>query len=611
MDAGNGLNLEIGNYKKKVETLLKQIDKKNFVQRLWDKDRSLFVKENDTTSDVLMGWLELPEKMLRVLPEINEFCKNVRNAGFDHVVLLGMGGSSLAPMVFQKTIGTSRSGLNLTVLDTTEPVTIKRIESSINIASTLFIVASKSGNTAEVMALYEYFYYRVSGLKKEKAGENFIAITDKGSPLVDLANRKKFRKIFINLPEIGGRYSALSYFGIVPAALMGINVKEILMRAKTLAASCGPNVPAVLNSEVILGVAMAEMASKGCEKLTYMMPGELDSFGLWLEQLIAESTGKEKKGIMPFNGYPLTKIGTYGKDRFFVKYGFSGGQNDLQTVEPTDMFALRYPVITISIKDQLDLGKEFFRWEIATAVAGAMLGINPFDQPNVQESKKCTDSILKQVAKEGGLPKMEPALIEDSLKYFYDKNAESGIQLLRDFLGSVKQGDYVGFQAYLPEQPEVEMYLAEIHKTIQANYKVAVSAQFGPRYLHSTGQYHKGGPNNGCFIQLVCSSSVDINIPEHPYTFGVLKRAQAIGDREALMKHGRKVITVDLGEDYLSGLNKLKQLITSLQTASIIVKKSVKKKDVTLVAESNADTVLLMQNQLNIENTAGQASASV
>ncbi|MDF2436646.1 MAG: hypothetical protein K0Q95_1022 [Bacteroidota bacterium] len=610
MTSGNGLSLNIGKYQKGLEIQLKKMQEEDFVQRLWNKDRDLFLKEKNPSAEVLMGWLNLPEKMMGALPEINDFCKSVRHAGFDHVVLLGMGGSSLAPLVFQKTIGESKSGLKLTVLDTTEPETIKEIENSINITNTLFLVSSKSGNTAEVMAFYEYFYDRVHNIKREKAGENFVAITDEGSPLVTIANQKQFRKVFINLPEIGGRYSALSYFGMVPAALMGINVKEILTRAKNIAMSWGATVPVKENCAFVLGAAMAIMAKQGCEKLTYLMPEEFNSFGLWLEQLIAESTGKEGKGIMPFNGYPLSKETSYGNDRFFVRYGLSGQANHLMDMQSV---IVKFPFVTITVKDELDLGKEFFRWELATAVAGAVLELNPFDQPNVQESKKCTDTILKQIEKEKQLPAMQPALIEDSLTYYYNEKKQNGKHLFEEMLKTAGAGDYITFQAYLPEQPAVEMYLNEMHKTIQSNLNIAVSTQFGPRYLHSTGQYHKGGPNNGYFIQLVCSSGVDISIPGKPYTFGMLKRAQAIGDREALMQHGRKVIMVDLGEDYVKGLSALKLIIDSIKPVDTNVKQEAQKAEEKITVSgytTSPETMLLVQNQLNMDNL-GPAAANL
>lgn len=565
MKTGSGLSLELGKYQKRVDARLKQFVENNFVQRLWNKDETLWNKDAKGIRNISLGWLYSADNILEVLPEIEEFCKSIREEGFDNVVLLGMGGSSLAPLVFQKTFQNPLpEGIRLSVLDTTEPETIKRIESQINIATTLFIVSSKSGYTAEVIAFYEYFFYRVTTVKKEKAGENFIAITDEGSPLVQLANRKNFRKIFINFPEIGGRYSALSYFGIVPAALMGINIRELLYRTKEMIKECGPEMPATHNPGVILGVAIAEMAIKGCDKLTYLLPTELTSFGLWLEQLLAESTGKNGKGILPFNSYP-NKITTFRKDRFFLKMGFYGDENDSQSMKPTDLLGIKYPLLNVQIKDELDLGKEFFRWEIATATAGVILGVNPFDQPNVQESKKYTDKLLKRVEQEGEFPKMEPALIEDSLIYYSGQKKQTAKKLLESFFSLSKTGEFIAFQAYLPEEIVVEQIFCDIQKTLQKTLRIPVSTQFGPRYLHSTGQYHKGGPNNGYFIQFICNSTVDIQIPELPFTFGILKRAQAIGDREALLKHKRKVITIDLGDDYLNGLITFRKLAEDMQ----------------------------------------------
>jgi glucose-6-phosphate isomerase len=566
MDTINGLSLALGKYEKRVEARLKLMGNKSFAKRFWEKDSTLFGKER-ISGNIPMGWLELPSKMLNALPEINAFCKEIRTSGFTDVVLLGMGGSSLAPLVFQKTFGHLPNGLKLTVLDTTEPETVKKVENSINLSQTLFIVASKSGSTAEVTAFYEYFYYRVAAGKRDKAGENFIAITDEGSPLAQLAAKRKFRKTFINFSDVGGRFSALSYFGIVPAALAGINVRELLTRAMKMADSCGPEIPLSKNPGIMLGTAIAEMTLTGCDKLTYILPEEIDSFGLWMEQLIAESTGKEEKGVLPFNGSPLCGTNCYGKDRFFVKIGFAGEYNDEQSMLPQDLISLKYPMINILLQDELDLGKEFFKWEIATATIGAILGINPFDQPNVQESKKNTDGILKKVEKNGELPRMEPSLTEDSLIYYGSTKSDNGKSLIENLINSVKEG-YVVLQAYLPEEPAVQKRLNEMQKIIQKNLKIPVSVQFGPRYLHSTGQFHKGGPNTGCFIQFVSNSLVDINIPEHKYTFGMLKRAQAIGDMKALQKHKRKVVLIDLNDDYLNGLDVFRKVIETLQPAT-------------------------------------------
>jgi transaldolase/glucose-6-phosphate isomerase len=580
MNIDSGLRLELGNYQNNVDTQLELMHKKNFVNQFWNKEEDLWLKENvqSEIADLSMGWLNVIDKMLVSIPMIEEFCETIRSSGFEHIVLLGMGGSSMAPLVFQKTFCNKAKGvrppgskdIKFTVLDTTDPATIKKVEKKITISTTLFIVSSKSGTTAEVTALYKYFNYRVSSVKGEKAGENFIAITDGGSALETLAQEKNFRKIFINFTDIGGRYSALSYFGIVPAALMGINVKEILVRALAMMNSCGPLVPISKNPGVVLGVAIAELALQGCDKLTYLISPELKTFGLWLEQLIAESTGKDGKGILPLNGNPLTQTNSYGRDRFFVNIECKGKKNHIQS-ELKKFILMDYPLINILIKDKLDIGKEFFRWEIATATAGSILEVNPFDQPNVQESKKVTDLLLKNVEKGGKLQKIKPTATEKFVDYYAMSQESSsagnidGKKLMEDILLSVKEGDYIALQAYLPQKPKVEDYFLEMQQYLQNTFNVAVTTEFGPRYLHSTGQYHKGGPNKGVFIQFICNSPGDIQIPEYPYTFGSLKRAQAMGDREALVNNNRRVILVDLGKDLVKGLNSFKQIIEMIE----------------------------------------------
>ncbi|MES2590710.1 MAG: hypothetical protein V4608_02410 [Bacteroidota bacterium] len=579
MNITGKLQLELGNYQQAFDARLKQLDKQNFAQRLWNKDESLWIKEGlqKQISEISLGWLNVVDKMFEVLPVIEEFCESKPISGFKHIVLLGMGGSSLAPLVFKETFQNANPDVNLIVLDSTEPQTIKKIENEINIVKTLFIVSSKSGNTAEVMAFYDYFYDRVYKIKEDRTGENFIAITDKDSPLAGLAKRKQFRKTFINFPEIGGRYSALSYFGILPAALMGVNVRELLTRTKVMVTNCGSNVSVYENPGIILGTAIAELALQGCDKLTYLMPEKLNSFGLWLEQLLAESTGKSNKGILPVNGNPLIEMETYSKDRYFVSMDHS--ESDAMTSEKLKHFSAKgYPVINISIDSLLDLGQEFFRWEIATATAGAILEVNPFDQPNVQESKLCTNKLLKKVELNGCLPEMEPIVIENLLHYYaVQKDKQSpqldGKILLEDFFALIKTGDYIALQAYLPEETEVENSLLQIQLNLQKSLLLPVTTQFGPRYLHSTGQYHKGGPNTGFFIQFICNSIESIQIPGQPYTFGLLKRAQAIGDMQALIDHDRKVILIDIGKDYISGLNHFNQVIQKMQPIKKIVKK--------------------------------------
>jgi glucose-6-phosphate isomerase len=579
MNITDQLTLELGKYQANFQSRLKLLNEQNFVERFWNKDESLW-KDKDATA--FMGWLTVVDKMIEALPSIEEFCQCKAVSGFKHVVLLGMGGSSMTPLVFQQTFKKSGKGLKLLVIDTTDPQTIQNVEKEINIAKTLFVVSSKSGNTAEIMALYDYFFDRVFKIKEDRAGENFIAITDQNSPLTGIAKRRQFRKVFINFSDIGGRFSALSYFGIVPAALMGIDVRQLLERARTMIKSCGPEAPVYENPGVTLGAAIAEMAMQGCDKLTYLTPPNMSCFGLWLEQLIAESTGKEEKGILPVNGTPLIELETYGKDRFFVSMQMASKQNDIEKLK--ELIAAEFPVINILIQDPLDIGQEFFRWEIATAVAGAILHINPFDQPNVQESKTKTNQLLKKVELHGSLPEMEPVHIDNNLHYYVSPVENNiidekldGKLLLENFLALSKTGNYIALQVYLPQEAEVEKYLLDIQLTLQRSLHIPVTVQFGPRYLHSTGQYHKGGPNNGFFIQFTGNSSESLAIPGQTYTFGLLKRAQAIGDMQALIEHNKKVMLVDTGKDYINGLNAFKQIVKKLKP----LKKNIQKKSTT------------------------------
>ncbi|MES2140894.1 MAG: transaldolase [Bacteroidota bacterium] len=569
----NNQNLNLGKYQKSIDARLKKMQEENFAERLWNKDASLWNEEKlqNGISTISLGWLNAVDNMLEALPEVEEFCNSKCMSEFNHIVLLGMGGSSMTPLVFQKTFLSAKKNIKLIVLDTTEPKLIREIEKEINITKTLFIVSSKSGNTVEVMAFYDYFYNQVYKIKEERAGENFIAITDKNSPLAGLAKRKKFQKIFINFPNIGGRYSALSYFGIVPAALMGVDVKEFLQRTQLMIKSCGPQIPLSQNPGIVLGAAIAELALQGCDKLNYLMSPSLSTFGLWLEQLLAESTGKNGKGILPINGTPLSEASTYGKDSFFLSMELSK-KNELKSNNSTNYIPNNFPSINITIQDELDLGQEFFRWQIATATAGALLGVNPFDQPNVQESKIYTNEILKKIEQDGKLPEIEVALIEDSVRYYeshkkieLSDDETNGKILLENFFALTKPGDYIALLGYLPEEPEIQKCFLEIQSNLQESLHLPVTTQYGPRYLHSTGQYHKGGPNTGFFIQFICNSTDGIQIPEQAYTFDLLKRAQAIGDMQALIEHGRKVILIDLGKDFINGMNTFKKVIKKIQ----------------------------------------------
>ncbi len=546
-----------------VRQRLANLDKARFSTRLWEKDPALWKPDQQSQKIIknALGWLHSAEKIEETVDELMEFASELTKDGFKHAVHMGMGGSSLAPLVIMESFGMGKDGIPLTVLDTTDPATILNIEKEVPLADTLFIVASKSGTTAEPNAFGDYFYDKLKAIKGEGAGGNFIAITDPGSKLVDVAADRHFRKTFLNFADIGGRYSALSYFGLVPAALLGVNVPQLLARALRMVHACDSCVPVEKNPGLMLGAAMGELALRGRDKITFIVSKRIETFGLWLEQLIAESTGKEGKGILPVSYEPLLDPVAYGSDRFFA-YVKLGGSPD--TEMDSGVQRLREagnPVVTIELADSYDIGQEFFRWEIATAVAGAVIGINAFDQPNVQESKDNTNRLLGEVRSIGKLPDEKPYVQEANLRLFGTAAGKKLSDALKSFFSQSKPGDYVSIMAYVTENEEVYRRVASIRAMIQNKLKLATTFGYGPRFLHSTGQYHKGGPNTGLFIQLTAEDVVDAPLPDQPYSFSVFKKAQALGDLEALRKHGRRVIRIDLGKDVGGGLVRLQESI--------------------------------------------------
>ncbi len=554
--------LTLGRYKNAFEKGVKELEKRRFVERLWAKDPRLW-KEDPEAQEVIrnaLGWLDVVEIMAARYPDLQLFAREVREAGFTHVVHLGMGGSSLAPLLFQRSFPVAEGGLPLIVVDTTDPSTIREVEQRIPLETTLFIVATKSGTTAETLALRDYFYARVKEIKGKKAGDHFVAITDPGSPLVDQARRMKFRRVFKNFPDIGGRYSALSYFGLVPAALMGIDVGELLARAARMVHETKVHTRVEENPAVLLGAALGALALEGRDKATFITSPRLESFAMWLEQLLAESTGKEGKGILPVALEPVGSPEVYGDDRVFVYIRLEGDEDAQLEARVQALSKAGHPVITLEVKDLLDIGQEFFRWEVATATAGALLGINPFDQPNVQESKDNTNRLLQQVAETGTLPEESPILKEGHLTFYGDISAEGAEALIRAFLNQAQPGFYFALQAYLTEREDIHALLQEIRVRVRDAHRLATTLGYGPRFLHSTGQYHKGGPNTGLFLQITVEEPEDMPIPDRSYTFGTFKRAQALGDLEALRKHGRRVIRVHLDKDWLAALEELKAL---------------------------------------------------
>ena len=555
----------LGKVQGKVELRLSQLEEMQCVLRLWSKDATLW-NEPKGSKEITnyLGWLHVVEKMIAALPMLWKFEADIKAAGFTHVIVMGMGGSSLSSFVFNKTIQNNNQGIPLTVLDTTDPETILEAESNISLESTLFILASKSGNTIEPQSLFEYFYNKLKKVKGESAGENFIAITDPGTPLIKQAAKYNFRHVFLNYADIGGRFSVLSYFGIVPAILMGVNVGELLERTLLMVHECSAGVPVRQNPGVILGGIIAELARLGKNKLTFFMPDELSPLGLWLEQLIAESTGKKGTGIIPVMG-DLTAANTfYSNDRTFVFINYAGTASEEFSQKIISLKEEDQPVVIIELEDMFDLGKEFFRWEIATAIAGAILGINPFDQPNVQESKENTEKILKMIEAKGKLKEEKPLFNERGLRYSgTTKGSINAEAFLDDFFSLGIAGDFIAVLAYLPETTKTTNELFKLRKYLEEGLHLATTFSFGPRYLHSTGQLFKGGANNGLFILLTGENTTDIEIPGKPYTFGMLKNAQAGGDFQALQAHNRRVIKIDLGEDTVKGIIKLRETIKS------------------------------------------------
>jgi transaldolase / glucose-6-phosphate isomerase len=558
--------LSLGEFQSPVNERIDELKNHDFSQKLWRKDASLWKRDAEAQREIRnsLGWLHVAEKMEETLGVLSEFATEVQAAGFRHVVHMGMGGSSLAPLVFERAFKPAARALALTVLDTTDPATIRRVERKVPLRDTLFIVASKSGTTAEPLAFGQYFYGKVREQKGGQAGENFVAITDPDTPLVTLAKQRGFRRTFLNFADIGGRYSALSYFGMAPAVLMGVDVGELLIRALRMARACSSCVPVRENPGVTLGATMGELARRKRDKVTFLVPDQILTLSMWLEQLLAESTGKEGKGLLPVAGEPIGDPGVYGNDRLFVHLRVAGAiDRELER----GVAALReagQPVVTLQMDDLLDLGQEFFRWEIATATAGAVLGINAFDQPNVQESKDNTNRLLRLVRDQGRLPEDRAALREGFLTFYGERAAATIAETLAQFFGQAHPGDYVALQAYLPETVETEQVLRAIRVSLRDRLHLATTSGYGPRFLHSTGQFHKGGPNSGLFLQLTAADKEDVPIPGEPYSFGVFKQAQAQGDLEALRKHGRRVMRIHMS-DLTRGLPALEEaMLTAL-----------------------------------------------
>ena len=540
------------------------------VRRLWARDASLWTGSDEAN---WLGWLGVTEDQLAHIRHLSAIAEEGKREGFSHALLLGMGGSSLAAEVMKMTFGKTEGFPELHVLDSTDPAQILAFENKGDLAKKLFIVSSKSGSTLEPNIFKQYFFERAKQVVgSQEAGKRFIAITDPGSQLERAAEPDRFRHIFFGLPSIGGRYSALSDFGMVPAAVMGLDVCKLLDRAEEMVQSCASCVPIEENPGVMLGLILGVLGRNGRDKVTLITSPGIWDFGAWLEQILAESTGKDGKGLIPVDGEKLGPPEVYGKDRVFAYMRLESFPDPAQDAAVEKLERAGQPVIRISLADPYDIAMEFFRWEIATAVAGSVLGINAFNQPDVEASKVATWKLTSEYDKTGSLPPEKPFLQADGLKLFADqRNAtalaeaagsdRSLVQYLRAHLGRLQPGDYFGLLAYVEINDTYKEELQKLRHAVRDKKRVATCLGFGPRFLHSTGQAYKGGPNTGVFLQVTCENAVDFSVPGQKYRFGVVKAAQARGDFDVLAERGRRVLRVHLGKDVKEGLIALRKAI--------------------------------------------------
>lgn len=538
----------------------------DMVRRLWARDASLWTRRDEAS---WLGWLDVVPEQLGHMDDLCRFADEVRAAGFTHTLLLGMGGSSLCPEVLARTFSAVPGYPELHVLDSTDPAQIRAFEARIDPARTLFIVSSKSGTTLEPNILMQYFFARLAdSVGEREAGKRFAAITDPGSQLEKTAERNGFRRIFPGVPSIGGRFSALSNFGMVPAAVMGLDVRTLLDRAMKMVNACGAGVAAKENPGVVLGAVLGALAQRGHDKVTLVVSPPILALGAWLEQLLAESTGKDGRGLIPVDRERLGPPAAYGDDRLFVYLRLETAPDLAQDAAVEALARDGQPVIRIAVRDVYSLGAEFFRWEAATAVAGAILGVNPFDQPDVEASKAATRELTRAYEQNGRLPDEAPLFTAGGITLFADeKNAaalrsavgseESLAHYLRVHLGRVRPGDYFAVLAYVAMNEVHEQALQTLRQAVRDRLRVATCLGFGPRFLHSTGQAYKGGPNSGVFLQITCDDAEDVSVPGRKYSFGIVKAAQALGDLRVLAERRRRLLRVHLPADTKPALEQL------------------------------------------------------
>lgn len=570
---------DLGAYQAEIDAKLNRLSTENIIHRIWKHDYTVWKSQPDEITNRL-GWLHIAEVMEEHYYKLEELVDSVRASGYRHVLLLGMGGSSLAAETLARTFGVGEKSLQLSVLDSTLPSVITSYVNGIDLDKTLVIVSSKSGKTTETISLFKYFYNSISDLSgKEKASEHFIAITDTGTELERIADKLNFRAKFLNDSNIGGRYSALSYFGLVPAALIGVDVLRLLDNALTMASACESCVHIKDNPGAWLGTIIGEFARSGRNKLTLVASPSVASLCDWIEQLIAESTGKEGKGILPVVGEKLGKPEVYGKDRLFVY--LQEGKDRTYEEALSELEDAGHPVIRLRIQDKYEIGKQFFLWEFATAVAGRILGINPFDQPNVESSKEQARDMVSTYVEKGTFPSEAPALNVEGISIFGNVTSKNPSEALLNFVQSGKHNSsYVALQAYLQRTPESYNELQAIRLFLRDKLKLSTSLGFGPRFLHSTGQLHKGDAGLGIFVQFTCDDPENIQIPDTPgdakssVSFGVLTMAEALGDGKALREKGRQVIRFHLGKDVGKSLRSVEKNLSTLQIETAKTKPS-------------------------------------
>lgn len=558
----NAINIE--KYEKSIEEALAALSKQRIIPRIWKKDWTVWGDDPQEIASRL-GWLTSPQEMEQGLAGIGRFVQVCRSKGFTRALLLGMGGSSLAPLVLGAVFKAAPGNLDLDILDSTDPAAVLHFQKKLNPGKTLFIVSSKSGTTAETTSFFKFFWNRAAAsLGEESAGAHFAAITDPGTPLEDVARRLRFAFVFIGNPDIGGRFSALSPFGLVPAALKGIPIHEILRLANDMAALCRTETDLKHNPGAYLGTILGILNQKGLDKVTFLLSARLESLGLWLEQLLAESTGKKGRGILPVEGEPIGPAKVYGRDRLFVYLKEKGDHAKDAAIARLERAG--FPVLSLTFPGLHHIGSQFFLWEFATAVVGFFLGINPFDQPNVESAKKKTREILEIYCRQGVFPRENPAFETEGVSLFSDIQASSLGSCLQSFLEQARTGDYVAIQAFLAPKKQTTSLLQNIRTLLRERTGLATTLGYGPRFLHSTGQLHKGDRGNGMFLQITADDEKDAPIPDEPgsprstFSFGVLKAAQAQGDFETLKSSGRRIIRLHLQKDVGAGLEKAIQL---------------------------------------------------